>query len=120
MKKQILVAAILMILVLSTSGCLVKGKGMAKDTIHSMEEDGFFWKTWSVWLTNDHPSGKPGEAGYYSAIYSVPKDNKDLIKRIQEVAGTNKTMIIYYENHMFVFPWEYSSDVVITDIKPVS
>ena len=120
MKKSVLAVAILALLVLSTSGCIVKGKGISKDTIYGIEEDGYVWKTWNVWLTNDHPSGKPGDTGYYSAIYSVSKDNKYLVEKIQELAGTNKTVIIYYENHMFVFPWEYSSDVVITDIKPLN
>jgi len=117
MRKEILV--LILVLLLSISGCIVKGEGVSKDTIYGIEEDGIVWKTWSVWLTNDHPSGKPGESGYYSAIYSVSKDNKELVKKIQELAGTNKTVMVYYENHMFVLPWEYSSDVVIRDIKPM-
>lgn len=119
-KNSVLIMTVLIMLVLSVSGCLVSGRGISKDTIYGIEEDGYFWKTWSVWLTNDHPSGEPGKDNYYSAIYSVPKDNKELIKKIQAVAGTNKTMIIHYENHGFAPPWEYSSDVVITDIEPLN
>jgi len=118
--RKISIGIILLVIALASSGCIETGKGQAKDQIHSIEEDGLIWKTWSVWLVNDHPTGTPGSDNYYSAIYSVEKNNTQLIEKLQAAAGTNQTYIIKYKNDAMVMPWDYSSGVIITDITPVN
>ena len=112
---------ILFILIIGStfSGCIETGTGSSKDSIHGIELEGYFFPTWSVWLTNDHPSGKPGETGYYSAIYSVDMENKELIEKLKNASKTDDKYVIEYTNYMGVFPWDYSSGVVITDINPL-
>jgi hypothetical protein len=118
--KKITIFVILLVITLSSSGCIETGKGKAKDQIHSIEEDGLVWKTWSVWLVNDHPCGSPGSDNYYSSIYSVDKENTDLIEKLKIAAGTDQVYIIEYTNHALYYPWEYNSGVFITNIEQLN
>ena len=38
------------------AGCIRTGDGVAHDTIYQIQQDGVIWKTYDVWLTNDHPT----------------------------------------------------------------
>jgi hypothetical protein len=118
MKKLYMIGIIAAILLLS--GCTGKsGSGISTDTIYGIEQDGTFCKTWSIWLTNDHPTGTKGEPGYYSAIYSVDSKNTELIKQLQDLAGSGQKVKIYYDNKVLTGFCDYSSDVVITKVEVI-
>ncbi len=59
-----IIMLIIFILSLSISGCIETGKGMSKDAVYGIENNGIIWKTWSVWLLNDHPTAD------YTAYYT--------------------------------------------------
>jgi hypothetical protein len=117
MKKIVMV--ILAVIVISMfSGCIETGKGYATDTVYGCELQGLVWKTWSCWLTNDHPSmGKDGST--YSAIYSLSKDDTALINQMDALASekVKRTVRVYYRNEAWVWPWDYSSGTIIYKIE---
>lgn len=117
MNKKIILILIL-ISSLSLSGCL-ESEGMAKDSVHSYEQDIIFG-TWKFWFTNDHPTGNVGEEGYYSAIYSVEKNNIELINKLKTASGTKDIYVIRFTNKLVVMPWDYASNTIITSIEPVN
>lgn len=110
-KTILILLGILSILTLSISGCLETGKGTAVDTVYDVGLDGLVWKTYVVYLTNDHPSaGKTGSD--YSAIYTVDKDNTEVIRRLEEARDNGRKVKIYYTNNMVYLPWEHHSNAV--------
>jgi len=116
--SKITVVSILAIIAISMlSGCIETGRGYSVDTIYGCELDGLVWKTWSCWLTNDHPSGKDGST--YSAIYSVNKDDTTLIDQLQALSNARQksTVKVYYRNEAWVWPWDYSSSTIIYKIE---
>ncbi len=117
--SKITVVFILAIIAISTlSGCIETGRGYSVDTIYGCELDGLVWKTWSCWLTNDHPS-VGGDGSTYSAIYSVNKDDTDLIDQLQALSNERlkSTVKVYYRNEAWVLPWEYSSSAIIYKVE---
>jgi len=106
MNKPLLIILLLGIAVIS-SGCIEIGTGSSTDTIYGIEHNGFIWKTYSVWLTNDHPTKD------YSAIYTVSENDKATIEKLQKAYASHKTVKVYYRNELAYFPpWEYTSNAV--------
>lgn len=75
MSKTTVVFILAIIVISMFSGCIETGRGYSIDTIYGCELEGLVWKTWSCWLTNDHPS--VGKDGSYTAIYSVNRRNRN-------------------------------------------
>jgi hypothetical protein len=108
-KTVVLVLGILLVVVLS-SGCIQTGTGSSTDTIYGIEMNGFLWKTYSIWLTHDNPSGIGKNS--YSAVYTVNNNDKQLIKQIEDAYNSKQEVKLYYRNEMFYEPWTYAGDAV--------
>ncbi len=83
------------------------------DTIYGCELDGLVWKTWSCWLTNDHPS--VGDGSTYNAIYSVNKDDTALIYQLQVLSNERlkSTVKVYHHRCEFgSFQESYDTDTI--------
>jgi len=87
-------------------GCIETGNGTAVDTVYDVSYDGLIWKTYIVYLTNDHPTRD------YSAIYTVNKDNAEVIKLLEEARDNQRKVRIYYTNNLVYLPWEYTPNAV--------
>jgi len=104
---------LLMLLLISPfliTGCWVTGRGTAQDTMYQIQYDGLIWKTYDVWLTNDHPTES------HSAIYCPEVDNIELVKKIQEAVNSKSKCTIEYHNEFIIAPWRCSSDTIIDNI----
>lgn len=110
---KILICVLLILGFVLSAGCIETGKGTSVDTLYGLENDGLIWKTWSVWLTNDHPYTD------HSAIYSISNQNIALIEQIQNLSGTDKKVKVYYRNVVLYYPWDYSSDTIIYKVEPI-
>lgn len=118
MNKKYVVCVFLLTVLIAFSGCIETGKGYSIDTIYGIQENGLIWKTWDVWLTNDHPSqGSDGNS--YSAIYSVPKQDTLLVEQIQLLSGSGKKVKVYYRNELLWYPWDYSSGTIIYKVEAI-
>lgn len=111
MKSKLIFMVLIIAIVLASSGCIETGKGTSTDTLYGLEYSGIFWKTYSVWLTNDHPYQD------HSAIYSIASNDAETLKKVQD-AITNKTKVkVFYRNELLYWPWDYSSGTIIYDIQ---
>lgn len=113
-KKLSILILLIFAISIASSGCIETGKGVSTDTIYGIEYDGLIWKTYSVWLTNDHPTKE------YSAIYTVSADDGVLVQKLQEAKASGKKVTIHYRNELFILPpWEYTSSAVaiIEDVE---
>lgn len=116
MNKKIVLIILISLLLSLTSGCIETGKGVSVDTIYGIEYNGLIWKTYSVWLTNDHPTKE------YSAIYTVNPNDKETINKLKEAYNSGKKVKILYRNELFIFPpWEYTGNAIaiIYDIEEI-
>jgi len=78
------------------------GSGHTTDTIHSIEFSGLMCKTWKVWLTNDHPVASNSDGlGGSDAIYSVAKNNTEVLDVLQESYSTGKRVKIEYHTLLY-------------------
>ncbi len=113
MKHIKVILVISLIFILSLSGCIETGKGTSTDTIYGIEYSGLIWKTYSIYLTNDHPSSGKDEFSGYSAIYTVNVNNINLINKLKIAESSNKKMKIHYHNELIILPpWEYTSNAI--------
>lgn len=106
--------AIVLIAIFS-SGCITAGTGSSTDTIYGTELNGIPWKTYSVWLTHDVPTGTGKNS--YSAIYTVDNGDKQLIQQVEEAYKSGKKVKIYYRNEEFYEPWKYTHNAVAVIYK---
>lgn len=106
-KKIMLIGLILLISTLS--GCIETGRGTVVDTVYDVGMNGVVWKTYIIYLTNDHPSK---DQSSYSAIYTADKENRELITFLEEARDNQKKVKIYYKNMLFYLPWEHTSSAV--------
>jgi hypothetical protein len=113
MKSKLIAAMLIIAIVLVSSGCIETGKGISQDTLYGLEYDGIFWKTYSVWLTNDHPYT------YHSAIYSIANNDVETLKKVQDAIANKTTVKVLYRNELLYWPWDYSSGTIIYDIQKV-
>ncbi len=100
----------LLVNIIFTSGCIETGRGSSTDTIYGIEYEGLIWKTYSVWLTHDIPS--MSEKNSYSAIYTVDKNDKQLVQQIDDAYKSGKKVKIYYKNMLMYEPWKYTSNAI--------
>ncbi len=120
MSKTIIVIVLTVIAISMLSGCIEIGKGYSTDTIYGCELNGVVWKTWSCWLTNDHPSvGKDGST--YTAIYTMNKNDIELIEHMDALSNEKqkRAVKVYYRNELLVLPWDYSSHTIIYKIEVI-
>lgn len=110
MKSKFIIAILIVMIILASSGCIETGRGSSTDTLYGLEYDGLIWKTWSVWLTNDHPYED------HSAIYSIANNDMETLKKVQDAINNKKKVKVLYRNELSYWPWEYSSGTVIYDI----
>ena len=110
MKHKTMSIILVVMFALSSCGCIEYGRGSSTDTLYGLEYSGVFWKTWSVWLTNDHPYEG------HSAIYSIANDDTETLKKVQDAIESKKKVKVLYRNEFLVYPWDYSSDVIIYDV----
>lgn len=113
-KKQIVLTMLIIGILSSGIGCIETGTGSSVDTIQGIEHEGLLWKTWSVWLTNDHPTET------YSAIYSVKNGDTEVLKALEVAHQTGNPVRVYYRNELIYMPWEYSSDVIIYKVESIN
>ena len=106
--EQTLLLAILSLSLFA--GCIQTGEGTAQDTIYQIQQAGLVWKTYDVWLTNDHPTES------YSAIYCPEPDATALLTKIKAAVASKAKCTITYHNEMFVAPWRCNSNTIIDDI----
>ena len=99
-----------LILLFLTTGCLKTSEGKATDVVYQIQQEGVFWKTWDVWLMNDHPTE------HYSAIYCPEPNNSELIKRLKTAVEAKQKCIISHHSELIVAPWRCNSDTLIDDI----
>ena len=92
------------------AGCIETGKGSSTDTIYGIEYNGLIWPTYSIWLTHDNPSMSGKNS--YSAIYTVDKNDKELVDQLYEVYNNGTKVKIYYRNEAFYEPWKYTSNAI--------
>lgn len=111
MKKYIIISIALVLMLLS-SGCIETGTGVSVDSIAGIEYDGLVWKTYSVYLTNDHPSTGTHATNSYSAIYTVNSNDVNTINLLKEASSNRKSVKVYYKNMLFYEPWLYTSDAI--------
>ena len=111
MKSKIIVLVRILTGILASSGCIETGRGTSTDTLYGLEQDGLVWKTYSVWLTNDHPYTD------HSAIYSIANGDTETLKKVQDAINNKKKVKILYRNELLYWPWEYSSGTIIYDIQ---
>jgi hypothetical protein len=118
MNKKLIILVIVLMAIFS-SGCLTTGTGSSTDTIYGTEYNGIPWKTYSVWLTHDIPTGTGKNS--YSAIYTVDNGDTQLIQQVEDTYKSGKQVKIYYKNEMFYEPWKYTHNAVavITKIEYV-
>ena len=110
MKITTLTILIVLLVAILSSGCIETGTGSSTDTIYGTENNGLIWKTYSVWLTHDNPSVSKEKS--YSAIYTVDKNDKQLIEQVEQAYKSKKLVKIYYRNEMFYEPWKYTSNAI--------
>ena len=117
MSKTTVTIILAVIAVSMLSGCIETGKGYSTDTIYGCELEGLVWKTWSCWLTNDHPS--VGKDGTYTAIYTMNKNDTELIEQMDALSNEKqkRTVKVYYRNELLVWPWDYSSGTIIYKVE---
>ncbi len=111
MKYKIIITTLILVIASISSGCIEIGKGSSTDTLYGLEYNGLFWKTYSVWLTNDHPYEG------HSAIYSIGNNDVETLKKVQDAINNKTKVKVLYRNELLVFPWDYSSEVIIYDIQ---
>lgn len=111
-----IILAVIAVSMLS-GGCIETGKGYSTDTIYGCELQGLVWKTWSCWLTNDHPS--VGKDSTYTAIYTMNKNDTALIEQMDVLSNEKqkRTVKVYYRNELLVWPWDYSSGTIIYKVE---
>ena len=110
MKTKFIIAMLIITIILTSSGCIETGRGSSSDTLYGLEYDGLVWKTWSVWLTNEHPYAD------HSAIYSIANNDMETLKKVQDAINNKKKVKVLYRNELTYWPWEYSSGTIIYDI----
>lgn len=110
MKMKWIIFGLLVFEIIASSGCIETGRGRSVDTLYGLEYDGLVWKTWSVWLTNDHPYAE------HSAIYSIANDDLVTLKKVQDAIANKKNVVVLYRNELLYWPWQYSSGTIIYDI----
>ena len=86
------------------------GKGVQLTHYYGLEYSGVVWKTYSVWLTNDHPYEG------HSAIYSIANGDTETLKKVQDAISSKKKVKVLYRNELLYYPWDYSSDTIIYDV----
>ena len=111
MKKMNIIILICILIISSISGCIETGRGSSTDTLYGLEYDGLIWKTYSVYLTNDHPYEG------HSAIYSIAKDDVETLKKVQSAIDNKTKVKVLYKNELLVYDWDYSSGTIIYDIQ---
>lgn len=95
------------------------GYGDATDPIQGVQLSGMIWKTYEVYQTNDHGLANSD----WNGIFTVNKNDQKLIEQLQKASQTydkngNKQKVkIYYQQHRFVNPQEYSCRTVITRME---
>lgn len=109
--EKIIASVLIATLLLFSSGCIETGKGVSQDTLYGLEYNGIVWKTWSVWLTNDHPYEG------HSAIYSISKGDTETLNKINDSINSKQKVNVFYRNYLIWWPWDYSSGTVIYDVK---
>ena len=78
------------------------GFGHTTDTVHSMEYSGVMCKTWKIWLTNDHPVASDANGfGGSDAVYSVAKNNTEVLNVLQNSYMTGKRVKLQYHTLLF-------------------
>lgn len=113
MKIKLGIAVLIIFVVSLSSGCIETGKGTSIDTVYGIEYTGLIWKTYTVYLTNDHPSAGKEVGTGYSAKYTLDSRNTELIEFLEEASRNQKKIRVYYTNNVGYFPWEHTSDAVV-------
>lgn len=111
MINKIIIIGLIIVSLFATTGCIETGKESATDTIYSVGMDGLIWKTYVVYLSNDHPSAGSKD-NEYSAVYTVDKDNTELIKFLEDARDNQRKVKVYYTNNVGYFPWEHTTNAV--------
>lgn len=106
--KPYLIVGILAMLLLT--GCFRTGSGTAQDTVYQIQYGGVFWKTYDVWLTNDHPTDT------YNAIYCPELYDEETIQALKDAVQSKKKCTIEYHNELIVAPWRCSSETMIDKV----
>ena len=110
-KSKIVIAVLILMIVLASSGCIETGRGSSTDTLYGLEYDGLIWKTYSVWLTNDHPYTD------HSAIYSIANNDVQTLTKVQNAIANKTKVKVLYRNELLYWPWDYSSGTIIYDVQ---
>jgi len=105
--KILIVVSLLIISMFATTGCIEIGRSTVADTVYDVGEEGLIWKTVTVYLTNDHPSGTG-----YSAKYTANKNDNATLSLLNEALLNKRMVKIYYTTELFYLPWDYTTDAV--------
>ncbi len=110
-QKSVLIIILIGLIILVSSGCIETGRGSSVDTLYGLEYQGLIWKTYSVWLTNDHPYEG------HSAIYSIAEYDTATLEQVQKAINNKQKVKVLYRNELWVWDWDYSSSTIIYDIE---
>lgn len=89
------------------------GDGTVVDSVKKVGVSGFIWKTHYVELTHDTENHGRNTA------YAIDDNDTETIRQLEKYSQ-NKTMVkITYHTYIHVWPWQYASRTVITDIEEI-
>jgi hypothetical protein len=119
----VIVGSILGLIGVGIGGCSVSD-GSRVGTITKFSHKGVVWKTYEGELNCGGLKNSLGSDGKSSMVsnlweFSVAKDNKEIIDKIQSAMDKNIPVKLTYHQYFVVMPWTADTDYLITEVKEV-
>jgi len=92
---------------------LDSGNGEQIGYISEVEQNGWLWRPPEVRLISSEPTYSSSDTVWY---YGVP--SKEMTDLARKYLKTHEKVIVSYEVRQVASRWDYSTRVIITDIKP--
>jgi hypothetical protein len=89
------------------------GSGKQAGYVSEVERTGIFWRPPEVRLISIVPTYSGADTVWYFGA------SDEMAKKAEMFSKNNTQVIISYTKRMFVWNWEYSSNVLIDDIQPI-
>jgi hypothetical protein len=89
------------------------GSGKQAGYISEVERTGIFWRPPEVKLISIMPTYSGADTVWYFGA------SDEMARKAEAFSKNNTQVIISYTKRMFVWNWEYTSNVLIDDIQPI-
>jgi hypothetical protein len=113
--KRLLIMLLIAAVFLPSSGCLAYRTGSSNDIVYGIDEGGWIWDTYKIYLKYDQ-----GVAGDSTAtgVYTVDPANSEVIKKLKAAEASGEKVKIIYQEHLWGEFWKYDGNTVIIDVQP--